>query len=472
MRSVYSDEILSHADAHQIRNPLSVVVHCSDALAQILSDMRTILDGGRSSTRALTLKAVDAEKLSTLHQESTEIVDTIMSCTMHQKRITDDILSLSKLDSDLLEISPTIFEIETFLAQVYNTFASEATRAGVKLETLCDPSMTSLGTSWVKADPGRLMQVLVNLVSNAIKFTKDQPGSRQIVITVGASKTKSMKILEDINMARNSEADEKADKPMSKDDFLLWFQVRDTGCGMDAGGRAKMFARFSQASPKTHGTYGGSGLGLFVSMKLVTLQGGEIGFSSEEGFGSNFAFYVESSKAAPPDALMPDVSVPATDSAALDSPTKVLLVEDNLVNQKVLKKQLTRIGFIVHTANNGQDAFDFVTNTRHWTRSDPADATLPAIDVILMDIEMPVLNGLDSARLIRKAERNGELGKHIPIVAVTANARPEQLREATEAGMDDAISKPFHVRDLKALIKQLVPKSRTERIRPHGAAHT
>lgn len=444
-----------------------MVVHSVDALAQTLSEMKTILDGA-STTAESFVQETQKQNLYAHLQEGSDFVDTIMSCTTHQKRITDDILSLSKLNSDLLEISPTVFNIGDFMAQIYSTFAAEAARARVVLETRSDQSLVDLNIAWAKADPGRIVQVLVNLVSNAIKFTKDNTGTRHVSITVGASRDPS-NILDNFVIARSPGLVKDRNTRTMRESFSLWFKVNDTGCGMNEADRIKIFTRFTQASPKTYNAYGGSGLGLFVSVKLVNLQGGEIGVQSVEGSGSSFAFYVAALKAVPPNnasgntthairhALVPTGRRSGQKSSGKLDQTTILLVEDNLVNQKVLSKQLVRRGYTVYTADNGQDALDFITGSQHLTRPVQHDSgkKRPTIDVVLMDIEMPVMDGLQCTKMIRMAEGNGELDMHIPIIAVTANARPEQLKQAIDAGMDDTMSKPFHMRDLEALLKRL-----------------
>ncbi|EDU48892.1 two-component system protein A [Pyrenophora tritici-repentis Pt-1C-BFP] len=415
------------------------------------------------------------KRLHELNSNMVDAVETIMSCTMHQKRIIDDILSLSKLDSNLLEICPTVFQVKSFLARIESTFKLEAMQAGVALVTIPDPSLSRLGVDHIEADPGRIMQVLVNLVVNAIKFTKDGAGCKTVTVRIGASPRPPMDVFVDLTMVTQNPS--RADEPTTAmkttaETLYLWCSVKDTGCGMDAASMKRIFSRFTQASPKTYGKYGGSGLGLFISRKLAALQGGEIGFTSQESVGSTFAFYVKATRARPAEGLLPliipDGSAPVkgvlaqspiVTSERPQHPQKdqlsILLVEDNLVNQRVLKKQLQRHGYHVYTADNGQDAFDFIKTTRHWKCVAKSLEPPPSIDIILMDIEMPIVDGLQCTNMIRAAQKDGSIDKHLHIVAVTANARPEQLKRAIEAGMDDSVSKPFRVKDLALVIERL-----------------
>ncbi|TIA50996.1 hypothetical protein D6C83_04664 [Aureobasidium pullulans] len=241
-----------------------------------------------------------------------------------------------------------------------------------------------------------------------------------------------------------------------KGDIYLWFEVADSGCGMDAKERSKMFQRFSQASPKTYSKYGGSGLGLFISKKLVNLQGGSIGFNSETDKGTTFAFSIGASRDKAPNILTngSSTTLPIR-KAAQPNNLSVLLVEDNHVNQVVLAKQLRRAGYTVFTADDGQEAFDFLKSSRHW-KGHGKSSDLPRVDFICMDIEMPIIDGMTCTKMIRQAQQDGEITNHIPIIAVTANARSEQLQAAIDVGMDDGISKPFRIDDLEKIIEKVV----------------
>jgi CheY-like chemotaxis protein len=279
----------------------------------------------------------------------------------------------------------------------------------------------------------------------------------------------------------------------------------------------KLFARFTQATPRTHVKYGGSGLGLFISKTLASMQGGAIGVSSEKNVGSTFAFFVSTRVCDPPTNYIASLSscmraepgkrAMSFQDAMMAVKLTVLIVEDNLVNQKVLKKQLQRNGWDIHVAGDGQEALDWLKGSAYWVNDKDArsenDASVDAnnqapvrhgsdLDIILLDIEMPILDGLACARQIRDWECRGLLALppssskpgnpepntvspttsntglentggentgtfRIPILAVSANARMEQIQEALRAGMDDAITKPFRIPELWPKIQGLVP---------------
>lgn len=210
-----------------------------------------------------------------------------------------------------------------------------------------------------------------------------------------------------------------------------------------------LFKRFSQASPRTHIQYGGSGLGLFVSRELTELQGGEIGVQSEPGQGSTFAFYIKAKRTSEPSGTaLADLSLKRsrTNDRPSISDLSVLIVEDNLINQAILAKQLKQQGSKTHTANHGLEALKFLEVTKFWNgKSSHAESAAPTpkdLSMILLDIEMPVMDGLTCVQEIRRLEREGLIKGHIPIIAVSANARSEQIAKAKAAGM--VSKKSFH----------------------------
>lgn len=321
-------------------------------------------------------------------------------------------------------------------------------------------------------------------MTNAIKFTNGQE-KRTIIVSIGSSRERPSSTDSDVSYfpSRSKRSGLTTDDPEWGDgeNVYLKFTVQDTGRGLDESERTILFQRFRQASPRTHVQYGGSGLGLFISRELTELQGGEIGVSSERGVGSTFAFYVKARRLdnMPADtpvasslnslrrtssssttavtiesrrnssgkaiyrsnttgkrrasAITPNSSPPLPNASMLDySKMKVLIVEDNLVNQRVLEKQLKNIGFITEVANHGGEALEILKASQFWKGQEKTSSDLA---IILMDLEMPVMDGLTCSRTIRDLEDDGMIVRHVPIIAVTANARLEQIESAISAGM-------------------------------------
>lgn len=384
---------------------------------------------------------------------------------MYRTRLLEDILMLSKLDSKLLQIAPSCMQAIDILKDLREMFEVEAQREGIDFATKADHSLADI--TWLQLDQGRVNQILVNLVTNAMKFIKDKE-TRQVTVRMGASDRRPSEDSFDppVDFAVvNATRDSVYDTPEFLDNAVyLWFTVQDTGIGITPAEKTKIFSRFTQGSPRTYSKYGGSGLGLFISSTLASMQGGEIGIASEAGVGSCFAFYVTTRRCVEKVADLTSVHghVPGKSQGTLMdgngeiSQASVLIVEDNLLNQKVLRKQLMK-RYKVYTADNGQEALDFLKTTNHWREQ---ESKRDKVDVILMDIEMPVLDGLGCAKAIREYQKSGHIRNHIPIIAVSANARPEQQDKAIEAGMDDAISKPFRTPDLTPKIDRLIEWAR------------
>lgn len=384
-----------------------------------------------------------------------ENVSVIISCCAHQRRIIDDILTLSKLDSKLLTIAPSLTDVNSMLIELKRMFEADAQKFDVALRLDKD-----LGTvRWAMLDAGRLTQVLTNLITNATKFTQKE-AKRVVTIKVGVSKKPPSERDLDVEWIPAGIARERSHAGTgtgSDEEIYLHFTVSDTGCGFDEEQKSRIFERFSQASPRTHSKYGGSGLGLFISREMIELQGGEIGVSSRPGHGATFAFYIAARSAEAPQSTQQSPSRALLSRRqtleGAEARFSILVVEDNLVNQKILKMQLQKLGHEVHVVSHGGEALDFLQTTSCWKGNYTSQID---ISIVLMDVEMPVMNGLDCTRKIREAESEGRIERHLPIVAVSANAREGQVRHAIECGVDDAISKPFRVADLMPIIKRLV----------------
>lgn len=336
-----------------------------------------------------------------------------------------------------------------------------------------------------------MQQVLINLTTNAIKFTTTEE-TRTIKVILSAS-LEPPSSSEHPCVSYFPMRSKRIDQSLGPDwgdgeEVYLEFAVQDTGRGLSPEELKVLFQRFQQASPRTHVQYGGSGLGLFISRELTELQGGEIGVSSQSGKGSTFAFYVKCRRSQEPSeaiegatglSLARKVSnakdatrvieppkikdfAPLPDRTPVASPTKpqrsnlrVLVVEDNLVNQKVLQRQLHNHGITSVVANHGGEALETLKSSTYWRGAQP-DAV--DIHVCLMDKEMPVMDGLQCTSIIRELEQAGDFRCHIPIIAVTANARSEQIATLLAAGMDDVVSKPFRIGELIPKIEELAAR--------------
>ena len=433
--------------SHEMRNPLSAILQCADEITTTLTEYRT-------------LNHLADKEISDLMANSIDAAQTIALCAQHQKRIVDDVLTLSKLDSALLLVTPDDVQPVTVVQRALKMFDGEVQTADIELDFQVDNSLKQLHVNWVKLDPSRLLQVLINLTTNAIKFTTTQ-NRRIITVTLGASAQRPSNGPGAHNVSYFQTRSKRKDLTTGDDwgdgeEIFIHFAVQDTGRGLSEDETKLLFLRFSQASPRTHVQYGGSGLGLFISRELVELQGGEIGVSSKAGEGSTFAFYIKARRstgpAEPTDQLpVPETRKSSTGKQATNSTStkaapqaaaltnheaakalKILIVEDNLVNQRVLQKQLRNLGCIVYVANHGGECLDRLRDSTFWAGLEERGVEL---SVILMDLEMPVMDGLTCARKIRELEASGEVVRHVPIIAVTANARSEQIDTTLAAGV-------------------------------------
>ncbi|KAF7859765.1 hypothetical protein EAF04_008844 [Stromatinia cepivora] len=534
--------------SHEMRNPLSALIGCAD---EILSSLHEYKNSMKNFTRAGRIRELLSTELPAyLVDDAIEATDTIIYCAMHQKRIIDDILTLSRLDSNLLVVSPEASQPVHIIQSALKMFESELKQADTKLNFIQDDSIEDLKVRWTLLDPSRVLQVLLNLMTNAIKFTRTE-NVRQITVTMAASleKPSSQKSIVEYVPKRRESSDQTVKGEWGNGEILyISITVTDSGRGLSEKEKANLFHLFMQASPKTHVQYGGSGLGLFISRQLTEMQGGEIGVHSERGEGSTFQFYIKTRRTPPPldlkaaedgiekdlqmalreDALREacgfeisglshdnlmhnhsggamvnkdDVKIPMRPlpvkktSFGLSSPglkkgvkkgggegagqgqggggeeeeesqLQVLVVEDNLLNQKVLVKSLRKEGFGVSVANHGGEALEFLKETRFWVGDgDSREISKQQLNLILMDLEMPIMDGITCVKQIRAWERRGVIRGHVPIIAVTANARKDQIMSTIDAGMDDVTTKPYRIQDMLGQIERLVIRYRGGRVR-------
>jgi PAS domain S-box-containing protein len=473
--------------SHEIRNPMSAVLHCTEDIIGSANKL---------------LKQQDIATLPPILSGCLESAQTILYCIQHQKRIIDDVLTLSKLDADLLEIALVPVEPRKVIQTSLKIFDRELKDSKIKLKIIEDASLDALDICVLMLDPNRFLQIIVNLVTNGIKFTRT---SRRKEITVRISASTTRPTLDNVRFFPPIKKPTKANDAVGAatntygtgcEQLYLAVSVSDTGKGLSDNERQHLFNKFAQASPKTHIEYGGSGLGLFISRHITEMMNGQIGVAHGQQEGCTFAFFVQTQRVAIDDASEQTLLVAATDRLTVNvthhpvspmlSPTatsaeptrprsisspqhpvsppmesgnaitdtttrprlgtvqsdlnlrltptmrkaKILVVEDNLINQKVVCKQLRARGYDVHAANHGVEALqalqDAATTPSRETRY---------FSIVLCDIEMPIMNGLMCAQEVRKLEQEKRLPGHIPMVAVTANARGLHVDKAFEAGM-------------------------------------
>lgn len=319
----------------------------------------------------------------------------------HLLGLINDILDFSKIEANKLELEVLDFEFDTVFENLSNQLEHSASIKGLRLVFDLDHRLNVP----LRGDPMRLAQVLLNYTSNAIKFTDEgEITIRVIMLEQGA------------------------------DDFLIRFEVEDTGIGIGAAEIDKLFQAFHQADASTTRKYGGTGLGLAISKQLVELMGGTVGVESQRNQGSTFWFTVRLAKG---DKLVTNTHPPPLNLELLKR-ASILLIEDNLFNQQVALEMLREVGANVSIGSNGQEAIDLLLKRR--------------FDCVLMDVQMPVMDGLEATRQIRS---NPALaGTHI--IAMTANSSREDRARCLAAGMDSFISKPVLAEQLYTVIAQAI----------------
>lgn len=309
----------------------------------------------------------------------------------------------------------------------------------IGLEVLFDETVDRLGVGTVFADNSRFAQIITNLTSNAIKFTDTSETKRQIKISVAVGLEPPLNNSCQPNPIHPSKA-----KVPEGEELFIHISVTDSGPGLDPEDLARLFQRFQQGS-HSHNVFGGSGLGLFVSRQLCTLMGGRIEVLSTPGDGATFRFFIKAKTCASSSVAASGSSTPPITpiEPTFSRPIHVLLTEDNLINQTVLNRQLIKAGCTTVLASNGQQAIDALCSASKQ------------FDAVLMDVEMPVLDGLTAVRQIRSMEARGVLPRRHRIFALTGNARPGQVQKMLDAGMDEVLIKPYRIDQVLAKLKSL-----------------
>ncbi|KAJ3044232.1 hypothetical protein HDV00_002910 [Rhizophlyctis rosea] len=554
---------------HELRNPLNGIYNNADLLNERLQAMQRDL----RHLQVLVSQADQPKMLEDANRlfnhmlkelvHDLEAVEMISLCAKHQKTIADDVLHMSKISMNLLVLAQVDYQPRVEIANILKMFETEVAAKNIMLELKFSSNFQRLNIEWLRGDPTRLAQVLINFLTNAIRFTEKVATARNIVVTVDVSfippakpdtpaldaarrdipspsephnyltaghasddeeadtwstiSTHTITLRQSRGARDNPPTPSEDDRPpnnhtLSSDSIplpsasppgetngsaaetssgvYLIISIKDSGVGMTLEEQRQLFRRFAQASPKTYAEFGGSGLGLFISKRLVELQHGDILVESVKGQGTTFTFYIfcekcvkEAVRAAIAgeegggegtsciteigEATVPVRAVPASTigSESIKSPESpasvassetslgavaeqrehkggmhLLLVEDNVINQKVLKRQLELLGFSVTAANHGAEALTFLEASVEAGNDSPG---APSYSLILMDLEMPVMDGLECTAQIRDWEATGKLSRRLPIIAVSGNARQEYVTRAMDAGMDDFVTKPY-----------------------------
>jgi CheY-like chemotaxis protein len=329
-----------------------------------------------------------------------EYVRVIRQSGDHLLALVNDILDFSRLEADRVQLEETAFDPFALVQGVVGMFLVQAGTKGLSLSAIAtDPAPPS-----VTGDPGRLRQVLLNLVSNAVKFTTEG----WVTVTL-------------------------AHEPVGDDQVKLLFSVADSGIGIDKAAVERMFEAFTQMDASISRRFGGSGLGLAICRRLVELMGGAITVESEVGAGSTFRFDVTLK----PATALPSPAPRVQEAAEPVSGLRILLAEDNPTNRLVARRMIERLGHLVDTVGNGAEAI--------------AALALAAYDLVLMDVMMPEMDGLTATRRIRAAERPGA---RIPMVGLTAGSSAANLNACLEAGMDAVTTKPVTLASLQSAIAE------------------
>ena len=381
----------------------------SDFLANVSHEVRTPLNGIVGMTGLLLDSRLDAEQRD--HAE------TVRSCADTLLQLINDLLDFAKIEAGRLEMEAIPFDPLVVAKETVALHADRATSKGVELRLVAGAGLPRD----LVGDPGRLRQVLTNLIGNAVKFTERGEVSVELSAAHGAD----------------------------DGEVVLHGAVRDSGIGMDAATVERLFQPFTQADASTTRRFGGTGLGLSICRRLCGLMGGSISVESEPGRGSSFRFDVRCRVGG----ALPSVQ-PALPASAGQLAGRVLIADDNMINQRVASALCVKLGLRADAVGDGREAV--------------AASAAVAYDLILMDCQMPELDGYAATRAIR--EREAAQGtRRVPVVALTAHAMRGDRDQCLAAGMDDYLSKPIRLEELRSAASRWLPTAAPAAVVPSAA---
>ena len=377
----------------------------STFLATMSHEIRTPMNGVLGMMEVLERQGLD--------DGQRPLVATMRDSAQALLRIIDDVLDFSKIEAGRLELETTAFSLSGLVAGAVDTLRPQADAKGLAIAAEIEPGSNDA----LVGDPTRIRQILFNLLSNAVKFTE----RGEIVVRAGTT-------------------------PLGGGQTRVVLAVKDTGIGLDAAQRARLFEPFSQADSSTTRRYGGTGLGLSIVRRLAQLMGGDVAVDSAPGEGSTFTVTLEL-EAAPAQSPLAELLKPATTApapaASVEAPrgeaARLLVVDDHPVNREVLVRQLRLLGLPADTAEDGNDALAMWAPGRYAA--------------VLADLHMPGMDGFVLTRQLRAREAE-DGGARTPIVAVTANAMRGEEERCLSAGMDAYLAKPVAIDRLRVTLER------------------